>query len=246
MPGGKDIPDWGGTYTNTFFQPLFDDGELAARLGSLVTFDRRGAVVFVDDFNYGLGGWSFHDATGTGSFNLSVAKWHHPPFAGLLTTGINQNDESYVRRPMAFPGSPRLGFAFLINAATNFHRLRWVIDLYIDGDWYQVYLALGESVSGQLTLTHSSATTTLDTSPNFINGSDAFNFVKIVVDTSTLIIPRVIVNDTEYDTSAYSLKDLSISGTALINVSVYSKNNRTDSVAQSTYIDSVILTAVEP
>lgn len=53
MPHGT--PDWGlvGPKATTF--GLDDLGEHAARLGSIVTFDRRGDVMFLDDFEAGLG-----------------------------------------------------------------------------------------------------------------------------------------------------------------------------------------------
>lgn len=246
MPGGKDIPDWGGTYTNTFFQPLFDHGELAARLGSLVTFDRRGALVWLDSFESGLGGWSdFHDP-GAGSFSLTADRWHHPPFCARLTTGTAQNDLSYIRRDLAFPGADRLGVAFLVNAVTTNNRLRFIVDPYIDGIFYRIALALNLTAPDELSLAHQAGTTVLDTAPDFINGTKAFNFVKLVFNTDDLSIPRIIVNSREYDTSAYRLLLIGGVGTKYINITLESKNLNAVGVAQNTYLDSVIFTAVEP
>jgi len=48
-------PDWGVTASKKTIYSLHDMGELAVRLGSIVSFDRRGDVIFSDSFQNGLG-----------------------------------------------------------------------------------------------------------------------------------------------------------------------------------------------
>jgi len=66
-------PDYGMyTLANTIYR-LTDMGELAARLGSINTYDRRGDVIFLDSFESGLTAWSPSSAC-TGSDLVQSAK----------------------------------------------------------------------------------------------------------------------------------------------------------------------------
>lgn len=56
MPRG--MPDWGEYSPQEVVSKLLDNAELAARLGSPVLFDRRGTVIFMDDFNCGVNHWN--------------------------------------------------------------------------------------------------------------------------------------------------------------------------------------------
>lgn len=62
MPHGQ--PDFGMYAIARTIYRLTDMGELAARLGSLVTLDRRGDVVFLDDFEAPILNWTTGEGTG--------------------------------------------------------------------------------------------------------------------------------------------------------------------------------------
>jgi len=55
MPRG--MPDWGQYSPQELIDKSLDMAELAARLGSPCLYDRRGTVIFYDDFNTGDGKW---------------------------------------------------------------------------------------------------------------------------------------------------------------------------------------------
>jgi len=69
-------PDWWGTEQTSTVHLVQDVGELAARLGSIVTFDRRGNVIWLTSFEDGLQGTSFGvdhvDSKGTLSTNRAL------------------------------------------------------------------------------------------------------------------------------------------------------------------------------
>lgn len=52
-----DRPDWSKYLVGSERHSLQDMGELAARLGSIVTFDRRGEIVWMNKFDSGLAEW---------------------------------------------------------------------------------------------------------------------------------------------------------------------------------------------
>ncbi|MGE4446560.1 MAG: hypothetical protein AB7C92_07945 [Synergistaceae bacterium] len=55
MPRG--MPDWGEYSPQELIDKTLDMAELAARLGSPCLYDRRGTVIFYDDFNTGDSKW---------------------------------------------------------------------------------------------------------------------------------------------------------------------------------------------
>ena len=59
-------PDYGGAAPLATVYTLQDLAELAARLGSIDVFDRRGNVLLLDDFESGIKKWLFG---GTGSYS---------------------------------------------------------------------------------------------------------------------------------------------------------------------------------
>ena len=55
---GHGYPDYGTQGPVSTVHSIQDLGELAVRLGSIVTFDRRGNVLWLDGFDSGIGAWS--------------------------------------------------------------------------------------------------------------------------------------------------------------------------------------------
>ncbi|GAG01299.1 unnamed protein product, partial [marine sediment metagenome] len=64
-PKRYDMPDDYKWLPGSTRFPLSDIGELAVRLGSLCSYDRRGEVIFIDDFGHGVNGYVLsHVGTG--------------------------------------------------------------------------------------------------------------------------------------------------------------------------------------
>jgi len=103
-------PDWAQSAgVNTVYQ-LRDLAELAARLGSIDTFDRRGDVFFLWDFESGaesFGYWGGGAGWGT-YLSLLYPKSGHLCFA--LKSGSNGSQNAYMFYRSHIPSESRLGF----------------------------------------------------------------------------------------------------------------------------------------
>lgn len=62
----RDLPDWHTLTAQSTVHEITDLGELAVRLCSIVSFDRRGDVVWMDCFECGIGKWE-GDSSGADS-----------------------------------------------------------------------------------------------------------------------------------------------------------------------------------
>jgi len=108
MPHGT--PDFQQTSgVNTVYQ-LTDMAELAARLGSIVSFERRGDVFFLEDFEHGAGRFSFHGngAGYAGYLSLNSSKSKH--FSARLVSGSNGDHNAYIYTNSGLPSISKVGF----------------------------------------------------------------------------------------------------------------------------------------
>ena len=80
-------PDWGVTAGAVTTYQVTDLGELAVRLGSPISHDRRGDVIWWDDFECTLNKWQTV-ANGAGSsVALSDARARNGRYSALLISG---------------------------------------------------------------------------------------------------------------------------------------------------------------
>ncbi len=80
-------------------RPTMGNAELAARLGSLSVFDRRGQVVWQDDFSLGLGAWSqWWSGTG-GAVSLETGHFRRGGYAAKLTCGSTDEASASISHP---------------------------------------------------------------------------------------------------------------------------------------------------
>ena len=105
-------PDYGVSASKSTVYSLQDMAELAARLGSIVTFDRRGDVIWFDDFEDGIGKWSL-DGLGTGNAQeWSSVTSRSRGFSLKLTCGSDNLMLAVAWRLFAFPTLSKHGFEF--------------------------------------------------------------------------------------------------------------------------------------
>lgn len=202
---GADYPDWGGQYNSGAFFPLFDMAELAVRLGSPVSYDRRGAVTWLENFFYGIVNFTI-DGDGAGiTTELSAAKYQSPPFSALLYTEGAVDDYVRIYRKIALPSTGKVGFACTVNWLGPLNTISLRVRVSDGENEYEGRVDLVNTLSYALNVVHAGGTTDIwDKSFVPLFGS-IFQFVKLVVDLDTMKFERFILDRTEYDLSAYGL-----------------------------------------
>jgi len=223
---------------------LTDIGELAARLGSIVTHDRRGNVICLDDFESPVLSWSEYSLLG-GTQHFTSSHCMDGAQAIQLTPGSNLGAVIELTKLRATPVlsnfGAEIGFSTSDTDFTGYFTFMLDVD---DGENRLAYRILYNKPDKKFRIWHNGAYVDL-LSYDYYFGPDEFQIIKIVVDPANRKYLRFIFNNIEYDISNYTpgIMVAAIRGQILAGIHCQAK------VAGSWpvfYIDNFILTRNEP
>ena len=223
---------------------LSDLGELAARLGSIVTFDRRGDVVWLDDFEGGIERWN-RRISGTGAAIDWVAEASRSgSFSCRLTGGSDTNRFAYIERYLPKPVPSRIGMEVsfaMIGEMTNWFLRLWHYD---GANIYNFQLQYSPANETWYYLDSTGNAQAFATGIEYDKALFAWATVKMVCEPSTGNYVRAIIGDAEYDLSTYSAELTVLTATARMRLWIYnlSRNGSNDKLL----VDDVIITQNEP
>ena len=218
--------------------------ELAARLGSIHTFDRRGDVIWMDNFENGIEAWTRDGLAGYSvSWDSNYAKTGG--FSCKLMTGAVIDRTAYIRKHIAFPVAGLLGAEISYSRKQNWKYLIIELSL-LDGVNEFVARIRYDCVNNKLQYS--------DTVPAYqdIPGGvytapglpEQFDTLKIVADFTTAKYKRLLVNSQVFDLSALSFFRSGL----VVPPRMYITITLTTNIAAAAigYIDDVITTQNEP
>lgn len=192
-------PDFGVTAGAATTHQLFDVGELAARLGSPDTYDRRGDVMFWEDFECGLARWLIQFSGGAGTGALTTTRARNGRNSLSLTTAAVAGA---LARAIAFlppPAGSRIGLEASAEFTDVNNRLEWRIILQDDGIEYDYFVRWDNDLQQLLTFGPGSVYTAFASDVRLSNTARLFNTGKIVIDEEGQQYERFILNGEEYD-----------------------------------------------
>jgi len=223
---------------------LSDIGEGAVRLGAIDLWDRRGFVIFQDDFESPTLLWDT-EKEGSGEYPiLNSDEVCMGSQSCYLSAPIAADSESRLTRIFPLLKKGRLGFEFWIQARA-----------YTDGYfWWRLWEKDGVNIAfAELRFDSEAKNITIRTSTGYVEvltdiyttqGDHFFLPIKIVIDTNTDKYVRLLVGSVEVDLSAYSLRDMGDTTDHNLNVKLGCLGCALDSMF--TYVDNFILTQDEP
>lgn len=237
-------PDWGQTAGAVTVYQLSDMAELAARLGSPITHDRRGDVMWWDDFEWSLNKWQA-TVSGTGAAAaISTARARNGRCSVLLTAGSDGGFLSEIAHLLPFPALSNLGaeFSFSLGSVISDLTLEQTIR---DGAASVAYGVRWNDVTNMLQYFSSAgAWTDLAATPQYSSGPSLFHVMKVVVDAVARKYVRLIVDDVAISMAGLGA-EVSVSAFAPLWTVEITNNGRAGS-NDTVYIDDVILTQNEP
>lgn len=238
------MPDWWGSEPSETTYRMADMAELAARLGSIVTFDRRGNVVFLDDFENGLTAWSA-SSTGAAAKILPVS---YPTMTGGLAIMLAPDpiDGAYaeISHILPYPVLGGIGLECGIVIEANLDHFTMGLVLF-DGDVIVRYQNYYYHDTGELKLKASDGTQTTFATPGIQReGYGVFQRIKMVVDILTGKYMWTIFNENVYDTSEYSPHSAADATKPSMAVALTMFVSGANSIEPT--VDNVIVTQNEP
>lgn len=220
------------------------NAELAARLGSLKTYDRRGSVLDMQNFDSGLGSFELVKG-GSGAYPVIAAdRILSGGYSAYLyaPTGVTNASELRWYRGMAWAESFGVEIAFNLDAlhgmlffwcclydGAKSHPgvLRWNLDTGVleclggAGTYEEVATGLAVGV-----------------------GKGKWNFLKLVIDTANDEYMRCLLGGTEIDMTSFEILDSADASPPYLYASVALYASASD--AAEMWIDNLILTDREP
>jgi len=237
-------PDFGMyTLAKTIYR-MTDMGELAARLGSICTFDRRGDVIWLDDFEGPATSWAL-TPDGVGSLvHLSSDAFRSGSQSMLIRAGAAVDDCSIIANYFPFFVPSKLGLeisftndganmGFLFNGYMYDGTKHYYFAIKYDGD--TKVLSIYDKTEGWVPLG----------AKNLRVGSFMFHTMKVVVDFEILDYVRLLLNEAVYDISDYVMFSDDDDTLPSLYVSC-GVTNKTLAANPTSYVDDFILTQNEP
>lgn len=218
--------------------------ELAARLGSIVTFDRRGDVIWLDDFEDNIDKW-YQLATGTGAaIALSTGAARNGAKSAKLTTGDAVGNGSYIARYLPYPALSKIGLEFSFALGSDIDYIWLYMRLY-DGTQRHTGEIRYNAQSDTLEYTDSAGSQiTLASSLDLAELDHMFHTVKLVIDYTDNTFARLILDNVEHDMTGFGLRSISDTPAPRLELAMGIVNNATGN--HYAYVDDAIITQNEP
>lgn len=220
--------------------------ELAARLGSINTFERRGNVMYMDNFEDSTLKWT-KDVSISGSAVKSNAYTYFGNYSMKLQTGVSSGGWADLTHNFILPTSSKFGIelAFSFDSVDKITMTLGCFDgvnMHIGGLAYSARLNklyYGYNILG------AEGWTEFQNSVDFVEDYGSFMLAKIVIDLNIDKFVRAIVNNVEYNLSAYNLITGSnaVAPRLMVDIGI---NNGSITGNVISYFDNFILTQNEP
>lgn len=233
--------DFRVTNAPTTTYQMHDLGENVARLGFINTFDRRGDLVWQDDFEASTFKWTVDTTKAGSACALNQATARNGAQCVALTAPDASGESVILQKIFAFKVLGKIGVEWHFTTVDAVDRVHFTIrvDDETNNYWYFVEY---HPTSGNLRI-NTPAVVTLDTFNTYDN-INTWNAIKMVIDSSTNRWARLMFNDRSYDVSAYSpFAGGTIGARSVVAILAIYSDGTDDQVI---YADDFILTQNEP
>jgi len=237
-------PDWGVTAGDVTTFQLFDVGEAVARLGSIDRFDRRGDVMFLEDFERTPTTWEF-TTSGAGAYaGLTTRTARSGDFALELTCGSTVDELAEAIAHVHYPVVSRVGLELHMRNVDSGEQFTARLGA-TNADGQQLFAVRLDVTAQTLAYLNSAGGyTVFATGVNVASGGRNIHPLKFVADLATAQYVRVLFDDRAYDLSGIAGRQPAATGTPLTELKF---THQSAAGANPTLvIDDVILTQNEP
>lgn len=238
------LPDYTTKYKMAKIFGAIDEAELAARLGACSTLDRRGKLIWCDDFEAAAAvKWSY-SADPPGTVALSSDRAYRGNQSMKTVTGAVAGDQCSIHKAFCLPIERKMAAEFMFYPSAG----KPIIDLDIQG-WNGTSRFEGQVRFdyNAFKLYYYDSTGAWVEIPRYDNAEEAYEhwiYMKLVIDWEKKEYIRFIFCSTEYDLSGIPL--FSAASATTKQIRVYMMNQAATAAAATVYFDNFILTQNEP
>lgn len=238
------LPDWGLTGPKATTFGLDDLGEHAVRVGSPVTFDRRGDVIWWTDFRHGMGDVVPYGTSGRETILITGEPTRQGPYCLDLYWPGSASGHSGIRKYLPYPVASRMGIEATFQV--EHYNKYWCLDIYVrkgeaelrsrlrygfDTDALEVMIGLDSYQEVATGMSPAKMLLPLVTA-------------KLVVDVDSEEYVRAIFNDTEYSLEGVGCYSHGLTSARYCDCRIAAYNTNDDEMHG--YVDSIIITQNEP
>lgn len=238
------VPDYTSKYKLIGIFQNQDLMEIPARLGSPVTYDRRGSVLWYDDFEQAVLHWDISGAIAPGTAVLSAEQAYTKSQSCKYTTRDQIADPWGIIRWFPIPRANRVGAEMSFTASEHIGEIIFSLVTYSATNTYVASIKI--DITNDVLEYNDDGGNWVEFADTLrLRGSDvAFNTCKVVMDMTTGYYARFLFNDRSFDLSNYGMEDLGTVGTGNSSVGITAAPD--EAAEHDFYIDNVIVTQNEP
>ena len=220
------------------------NAELAARLTGVGIYDRRGDIFFVEDFENGIANWS-RVASGTGGgIYLSTTYSKSKGYSMAIQAPTDAGYQETANISLFYPNPSKIGVVVSFTLHADVAAIRLEVMFY-DGITYHHAGIEYDEVNTQLEYKNAAGSwIAFETDLNLSKSEDLFHTAKLVVNMKTQKYVRFLLDDNEWDTSAYSY--YTVDSSIRPYMRIWLSNIAVDNSQPTIYFDNVIVTQNEP
>lgn len=242
MPKGQ--ADFGMYAVKETIASLSDMAELAARLGSIVTYDRRGDVIWLDDFEGGIECWKRVVSGDDGAIEWVADAKHSGGFSAKLIAGKTDDHNAAIERVLFAPALSKIGLEVSVATHLSTSYLQLMLIVYTGTHGFRFILTYGDVNNRWFLHNSGGGDTIFATDITYNKGDAAWQTFKFVIDLVTGKYVRAILGGVTYDLSAYDGYTETLEATPYMRF--YIVNTGREGYNDYIFIDDVILTQNEP
>lgn len=237
-------PDFARYRRDSVTFPTLDLAELAARLGSIVTYDRRGDVIFLDDFEENLAAWTTFTAGTGGAVALDTTHARSPGQSVKLTSGSTGGASASIYEYLPYREAGRFGLEAHFTVDNNLLKLLFRL-VFFSGTERRYFLVEYRPAQTELRVQSSNgAYVTIADDVSLRTSAGLFHAAKLVVDAPENEYVRFLLDNTEYDLSGIASNETADTAQPYLDVFIGAEGIAgTNAVV---YVDDVIVTQNEP
>jgi len=191
-------PDWGVTAGRVTVYQLTDLAELAARLGSPVTFDRRGDVILIEDFEDGVSKLNVSSPGTGGRVQTSALRARNGRYSCHLVCGSAVATRAAVNVHLPFAVLSHFGFEVSFAKETIIDSWEVLVQVRDGTNLTNYHITWTEATTTLAYTNAAGLAVTIATNVDFTDFDRIFHTLKLVVDGPNGEYERLILNNRSF------------------------------------------------